>query len=773
MILMSSTGRASSTISFLKCWLTSNYGYLLTALFCFIFLFHYYGEILLHPNDYMMSSTGDGLKNYYTLAYHLKHDTSVGHFSGMHYPYGDHVIYTDGQPFLGLMLSIFPGAAGYSVGIVNLLMLLSMVVSGLVIFRIFRLFELPQIGASLAAFSIVLLSPQIWRIGGHYSLAYAFVVPLAILWLIQAIQSKKIKYSIYLGILALVFLYTHPYLGMMSVFMSGIAFIALIIHENNYGNIKTYYPLLLSTFSPVVLFTLINLFFESHPNRPGVPIGFFQAHATFESVFIPNHPPFKDMMSKIIKIENQPWSGWAYIGLTAFISLLIYPIIAIYKAIKNKAAKKLLIPFPNPFNYLLIAGILLLLFSMCLPFKWGLEHLVDYIGPLRQFRALGRFAWPFFYIITIWSFIMMHRHIKRKEILLTLIILGATLNIIEGREQHYGVRDLVEGHPNKFLEKNLTKGEKQAIDLINKTDCVAMISLPFFHVGAEYFVHVGSEASLFNTILFSYHTGLPSFNSLLGRTSIDETIQINSLFTPDFLDKPIMKDLDLNKSVLILEHPGTPMDEVKVLRNATFIDEVNGIKFYKNKLSNIFESNYDELVNSSEFKNMLNQPDGTLRSIDNKPCFFENFEESGQSSKAYQGSKSYTGIKKRYHIFPVSQELLDNHDTLTASFWYNCEDDMSTTNIMCYVVERDSSHQHKVIHDPKAMREIRFLDRSWGLMTLDFVATNKDYIYNLIIKGEDEDKTSFYIDNMMFYGRNGVYLKENGQVYYNNYPISP
>lgn len=59
---------------------------------------YFYGKMLLHPNEYVFKSTGDGLKNYYTYAYHIKHDTSATEVEAMNYPYGENFLYTDNHP---------------------------------------------------------------------------------------------------------------------------------------------------------------------------------------------------------------------------------------------------------------------------------------------------------------------------------------------------------------------------------------------------------------------------------------------------------------------------------------------------------------------------------------------------------------------------------------------------------------------------------------------------------------------------------------------------
>ena len=56
----------------------------------------FYPAELSQPNSYYFSNSGDGQKNYYTFAYHQQYDSSFSHFGGMAYPYGEHIVFTDG-----------------------------------------------------------------------------------------------------------------------------------------------------------------------------------------------------------------------------------------------------------------------------------------------------------------------------------------------------------------------------------------------------------------------------------------------------------------------------------------------------------------------------------------------------------------------------------------------------------------------------------------------------------------------------------------------------
>ena len=68
---------------------------LFVALAALLVVFIYHGNVLVNPGSYMFSTTGDGIKNYYTFVYHTIYDDSALEFGGMNWPFGEHVIFIE------------------------------------------------------------------------------------------------------------------------------------------------------------------------------------------------------------------------------------------------------------------------------------------------------------------------------------------------------------------------------------------------------------------------------------------------------------------------------------------------------------------------------------------------------------------------------------------------------------------------------------------------------------------------------------------------------
>ncbi|HCS21108.1 MAG TPA: hypothetical protein DIW47_11215 [Bacteroidetes bacterium] len=157
----------------------------------------FYADELSQPNEYYLSDAGDGLKNYYTLAYHQHYDSSFSHFGGMAYPYGEHIVFSDGQPALAFLLWLIPGLDFYTVGMLNLLMLLGVGLCAWILCKLFIRMGMTRGSSLFAAAAIALMSPQILRFSAHYALAYCFIVPWILYTAIIFVEKPSVKRSIW------------------------------------------------------------------------------------------------------------------------------------------------------------------------------------------------------------------------------------------------------------------------------------------------------------------------------------------------------------------------------------------------------------------------------------------------------------------------------------------------------------------------------------------------------------------------------------------------
>src|SRR5258705_11517316 len=116
------------------------------------------------------------------IAGHVRNDTDYTNFRNMNYPYGQMHIFTGGQTLFAQAIKFFatfsPWFVTHSIGIINLIMILSYAGCSFFLCLILQKLRLPFLFVILGSVGITMLSPQIFRMQGHPELCYAVFFPL-------------------------------------------------------------------------------------------------------------------------------------------------------------------------------------------------------------------------------------------------------------------------------------------------------------------------------------------------------------------------------------------------------------------------------------------------------------------------------------------------------------------------------------------------------------------------------------------------------------------
>lgn len=497
-----------------------------------IILFHSH---LSHLNHTYFSSSGDGLKGYYCAKYHTTYDKDLLSFKGMNYPYSENIIYTDSQPLISntiLFLKPIIDLSAYTVGIINFFMLLNFIITAVVFYLLFKRLKIPPMIAVTCAIAITYLSPQVLRMGGHFSLSYSFIMALFFYLTLILLQSEKkfdIKTSVYIAFLLFFSLFVHPYFFAMGaiIFLFAILFKTIFIVKNtNYKNAFKY--LLIQIIIPYVLYSLFLKSTDPYlSERTNYPWGFWFFQSNTTGVFFPFGKPYEFIFKAFIKPREVSWEGVAYIGGGTILAIITgLSIIGYGIAKKRKKPTNYFNFLKSDNNYLFVlifAGIVGLFLSFGLPFKLDKSHeLVKHFSVFKQLRAIGRFNWVFFYSINIFSVIFISQLLNSKK--LYLKILSFLMIFLFVTDAYYNIKNIPEATLNK-AELFDTKSPESTKDFGDiSSDFQAIITLPFFHVGSENYKAIPKNDMFYRASSLSIQTGLPMLSSMLSRTPIHNTL---------------------------------------------------------------------------------------------------------------------------------------------------------------------------------------------------------------------------------------------------------
>lgn len=535
-------------------------GLLATVIITTGVLFLYFWYSIINADTLSIGNGGDAYKNYYTLAYYLRNDTGA-HFTGMNYPFGEQVMFTDNQPLLAWILKAltkpFPGIVYHVHGIISWLIFLSVLVSAAFIYKTLRKLAVEVVPAAAFSVLIAVLSPQLLRFMGHFSLAYTCVLPMVFYYLVSAFQQKQgSRYPLLITVTVTLFSFIHLYyLALSGMFIMLVAMLYALVHIRQ---LKTEWQfpakLIASAITPFIVLKGFLLLTDHIADRPTAPWGFVATRSTVSDIFIGAYSftgqLVGDLFPKAPIAHN--FEGYGYIGLVATLCLAGGLIYAIIQLVRRKGN-----PIPYPFNYFLPAGIVILLFAMAFPFCIDQfeKYYVLMPGPIKQFRASGRFNWAFYYTITLLTAVFISRlaqNSKRKWAQYVLLLIPITvwaveLNMISVRNARdfkitAGISNEIE--EERALHENLHRLGKKA------SDYQAILALPLFLNGSEK-LYISSDAA-FAAMQSSLYTNLPLIDCEMSRTSQSQTLSLANLVGDPLTKKDVLKLFPNQKPLLML-----------------------------------------------------------------------------------------------------------------------------------------------------------------------------------------------------------------------------
>ena len=710
-----------------------------------LFVLYFYSPIVLHPTKYILNDKGDAIKNYFCYEWHIQNDSSFYKYTGTNYPFGEHHGYTDGNPLLGNFIRTFSFLKPYSIAIFNLTLLSSLLFCGALLFKILRLFDVSVWFSIISSVGITILCPQTLRLNGHFALSYSFSIPLIIFLLLkhQFTDSKKLyTFLICISLIGLFFI--HPYLGMICSSLIFLFWIFIIWFDFKLINIFSF---LIQSVLPVIFYLAYIKLTDNHLNRSTEPYGFLYFTSSIETVFISTMPPFRHMLSQIYKIKGQNWEGIAYIGVTSLIGIFT----SLYLLIKKRNLLKSLLSHTNKYRilfFLILSSLVLLCFSMGYPFKWNLENLLDYFNFVKQFRAPGRFAWAFYFVATLFSAIFISNYLlKSKNQTIRYIICSAILLlfIVEGIPYHKLVskNSIVN---NCFNKNNLNSELKSIIEKAKQIDAQAIISLPFFHIGSDYYYMEGTEKIKQSSFIVSYHTKIPLTACLTPRASITETRDILQLFSNSYEEKKIKNKTNPVKPFLILySKENLNDDESFVLSKSERVFETENYILLKISPSILFKNE------SQSKKDLFSSKRDSLfpykgHYITEKSFFnYLNFDSLNQNV--------FTGISNKLNLLcEIPENSLEKNVTYEISFWYYSTSAKELFNIL--KIQQKTADSLITIKE----RNVNSMPNTDGRKTIACLSfqvpdINAKYLINL----QSSDKIAenhFIVDNLIIRRKN-------------------
>lgn len=734
-------------------------GLLLTGVLALIVILFFFGEILKNPNQNYFSAGGDGFKSYYGAIYHLESDSAYFKFCGMNYPYGESVFFTDNQPLLTNTVKWISNnivdVRDDIVGIINMSMVFSILIASAFLFLLFTELGVCWWFASLSSVGICMLSPQIGRMAGHFSLSHLFWIPLMLYLII--LFSKKSGWLLSVIIALVGFLAASMQLYFVGFYGLLLTFYWLFtknwIKESWQERLKAFLHWFIQVCVPFILLELIMGSTDHMTDRTSHPYGFLVYLAHPVSVLLPAGTPY-GFVPKYIKVFNHlDWEAYAFIGVAALIGFLIGLGLFLKKLFTGKAFWK--ISDQSVLTAFFWASFVALLLSFGLPFIMGMEWLIDYIGPFRQLRALSRFSWLFFYVINVLVFYQLYQWYsvqKRRPFAILVVLFAFSLLFVDGYFNTRNTACRIANRKPLIEDKNNQLPDNRWVSQLDVSQFQAILPVPYFHVGSENIWIEPRFNSLENTLIASLKTGLPTTAVMMGRTSLGQTYRNYSLLMEPLQEFDILDDFKNKKDILLLHMKGyQPNEEELRIRNASsFIAGNDQFDLYRlpfDSLKQIPASYHKKVVSDFNTEKLI-EKDGLLLNDTSSFLYYQRFD--AETCIAFLGAGAHAlRISEWNNLFDQKLIKAKKGETYLASFWLKDfhRDAYPRFNVEAAQLNEKGQSLNYFYSD--IHRYIRAIDQDWALFEIPVTVQEDNVLLKFSIRNKVLRQADYVMDEFL------------------------
>lgn len=744
----------------------------------FVILFLTFQPVLKQPNSFLFSDSNESINNCFNISWYLKHDKGLI-FNGENYPYGSQLQNSKNQPLLystcRLIDKISP-ISGLGVAVFNLSILLSLLIAAPFLFLIFRHYKLPVWYSFIISLIVIFLSPQLAYLKQAPIMAYIAFIPMYWYLLIRYQKSNKSwLWGSLLVLSGLIGGFTNKYyVGFYSSFLLTIIISELIIQ---WGNLKQYYRKLLLLFGialiPIMTIAIINNITSGSNTYNNYSWSFLTHHASPFSIFMPNAPEFRNLIHNLVNLNYSP-EGRAYVGLPATL-LALSMIFAFFHNLLTKK-KNISLYIDKEMNGFLLAAFLVLLFSMCFPFKiigWPvkiqLKFLLDLFPQIGRISFPGRFSWIFYYVFTVYTAIFFYNlFIKMKAkgfvkfpiLFLSFVIMFWTIDAATNAQKSFS-GTLVENQIFNTPDDN----EKELIQKyqLDTTYFQAIYSMPFSYALNNQKVSDTVAMHLIKqTMKWSYNTGIPLIQSSETQTPFEQKISSMQLLSDSSIKKTRLDDMNSKPLLLIyLEHELSPNEE-QLIKHSKHLFNYNNTNFALLDINTLKESHSNWLDYAERTKTKLKGNDSIKADVALKRIMYLNFDTES-SKNTFAGKGAFYEKKNNVTIFDENLSEFGIQGNYDLSFWVLTTSNEATTNHIQLIEQHTDSETIDTIqlNTQQTLNYYNF----WKQIQYN-ITIKPNYNYRLEIIGQ-----SICIDELLLKPRNSnVWIKkDNDTELFNNF----
>lgn len=553
------------------------------------------------PVNFVFSPYWDGQHSNFTYLSHLLQPKEKGitFLQQQNYPFGDYIFYQDNALVFSVPIKLCSDYVidlkPYKYAFYNFFHILGVFFCTLFLFLILKRFVQNMWLHFAASIALAWINPQIFRLEfGHSSLSYSWILVGALYWLIRLYEEKNNpnKWYFLLTFWVLIGSFCHfYYLAILATLIMPTHIVSKWFQQNATSLPEKIKQMLAPSAKIVgvffaaylVIFSIIKFVDKYNHLRNSATDGYdnlpwkFNLSYAFSGYEFLRFPWFVKSANLSFYESTSYLGGFALFFFTFLFLLRIFA-----KQLLLKSSQWIADEYKALWKGFCVAALIALFISLGdnYPLFDGAYNVKNYFNPLMylnyfsplftQFRCLGRFLWVWWWILGIFSFILVDKYVQLSQPRgLKYVFLGFTLFL--GLDTydfltHFNTRN----SKDNIISAEVTKDLQNRFKNIDLTQFQAMLPLPYYHVGvaSRNYTIDGSQFECIEANQISHFTHLPMMAMQNARAVDLHNRAMFSMFCEDEVAPLLRQNLNDKPILVILRKASLNADSAS---NNTFI----------------------------------------------------------------------------------------------------------------------------------------------------------------------------------------------------------
>ena len=556
---------------------------ILVLVIAFALLYLFLGDQLIHPDRYVYAFGGDAAIIYFNMIFHAWYGEGWT-LTNMNYPVYESILMTDAQASLAYLLNKVNGIDFFRehiIGITHGFHYLCLMIACVFSYGTLRKLGVNRWMALVFGILIVFLSPQILRLrAGHFGLAYPIVFTTVIYGLVSYKLSGKWKYTILVFLTLLFFGINNIYLLILG---AGLVVLSVLIdfvgrmvvqHKKQQTSILSMLPF--AVLPVLIVFIMLKL---TSPDMDRIDIqwGYFANRVKLKGLLF----PYTSLIGTLLGKSKSNIEAVTNIGFVNGIFLIGLLLSFAFKRSRHYISSFFRV---TPLlSSMIWASIILLIYGM-----GTFKFLAELIPAATMFKASGRFAWPFYYIISFASIAFISKAVNTLALSqkrnLSITILGLSIFIWSAETYTYLDKHVwTKVYGNHYSYDKLTQiAEDLKTDNINSEDYQGIYALPVMVSWNDKYHTEAPWNTEYNSTRISMATGLPLINAKLSRIGLTRSNHLVQFASHPLIKKELLATLDDRPILIVLgsNHP-LKIGEQYLIDQSTLLKKYKGYELYR------------------------------------------------------------------------------------------------------------------------------------------------------------------------------------------------